>query len=149
MKAKSFGFIGGGRVTKILLQGFKNKNFKFGKVVVADTNPEVLANLKKHFPEIEGVDAKTAAGQEVVFISLHPPVVMDTIELIKGDVKSGSVVISLAPKISLAKISSKLEQVRNIVRFIPNATSYINDGYNPVCFSTGFGQSEKKEFLIS
>ena len=49
----SIGFIGGGRVTKILLQGFKNKNVKFEKVVVTDTNPEVLANLKKQFPEID------------------------------------------------------------------------------------------------
>ena len=31
MKTKSIGFIGGGRVTKILLQGFKNKNHKFKK----------------------------------------------------------------------------------------------------------------------
>jgi pyrroline-5-carboxylate reductase len=147
MKAKSIGFIGGGRVTKILLQGFKNKNVKFRKVVVAETNPEVLANLRKHFPEIEGSDAKTVARQEVVFISLHPPVVMDTLELIKGDLNAGSVVISLAPKINLAKISSKMGHVRNMVRLIPNATSYINEGYNPVCFSAGFGKSEKKEIL--
>ena len=57
MNAKSIGFIGGGRVTKILLQGFKNKNVKFGKVVVTNTNPEVLANLKKLFPEVESSDA--------------------------------------------------------------------------------------------
>lgn len=30
----SIGFIGGGRVTKILLQGFANKNVKFEKVGV-------------------------------------------------------------------------------------------------------------------
>ena len=84
----SVGFIGGGRVTKILLQGFKNKNVKFKKVVVTDTNPEVLANLKKQFPEVESSDAKSAASQDIVFIALHPPVVMDTLELIKNDVKS-------------------------------------------------------------
>ncbi len=47
---QSIGFIGGGRVTKILLQGFKNKNVKFKKIVVNDINPEILANLKKQFP---------------------------------------------------------------------------------------------------
>jgi len=144
---QSIGFIGGGRVTKILLQGFKNKNVKFGKVVVADTNPEVLTNLKKHFPEVEAADAKIAAGQEIVFISLHPPVVMDTLELIKGDVISGSVVISLAPKISLAKLSMKLGHVNNIARLIPNATSFINEGYNPVTFAAGFDSAHKKVIL--
>ena len=63
----SVGFIGGGRVTKILLQGFKNKNIKFEKVVVTDTNPEVLANLKKQFPEIESADAKKCSQSGYCF----------------------------------------------------------------------------------
>jgi pyrroline-5-carboxylate reductase len=143
----SLGFIGGGRVTKILLQGFKNKNVKFGKVVVTDTNPEVIANLKKQFPEVEPSDAKKAAGQEVVFIALHPPVVMDTLELIKNDVKADAIVISLAPKINLPKLTMKLGHVKNLARLIPNATSYINEGYNPVTFAAEFDPVHKKEVM--
>jgi len=143
----SIGFIGGGRVTKIILQGFKNKNVKFNKVVVTDTNQEVLANLKKQFPEVESSDAKGAAGQDIVFIALHPPVVMDTLELIKNDVKAEAVVISLAPKINLPKLSMKLSHVKNLARLIPNATSYINEGYNPVTFGAGFDPSGKKEVM--
>jgi pyrroline-5-carboxylate reductase len=143
----SVGFIGGGRVTKILLQGFKNKNVKFKKVVVTDTNPEVLANLKKQFPEVESSDTKGAARQDIVFIALHPPVVLDTLELIKNDVKSEAIVISLAPKINLPKLSMKLGHVKNLARLIPNATSYINEGYNPVTFAAGFDPSGKKEVL--
>jgi pyrroline-5-carboxylate reductase len=147
MNAKSIGFIGGGRVTKILLQGFKNKDVKFEKVVVTDTNPEVLANLKKHFPEIEVSDADNVAGQDIVFIALHPPVVMDTLELIKGSVKADATVISLAPKINLPKLSMKLGHVKNLARLIPNATSFINEGYNPVTFTTGFDQTQKQVVL--
>jgi pyrroline-5-carboxylate reductase len=141
------GFIGGGRVTKILLQGFKNKNVKFGKVVVNDTNPEVLANLRKQFPDIELSDAKNTACQDLVFIALHPPMVMDTLELIKNDVQPGATVISLAPKINLPKLATKLIHVKNLARLIPNATSYINEGYNPVTFATGFDPPAKKEIL--
>lgn len=143
----SIGFIGGGRVTKILLQGFTNKNVNLGKVVVADTSQEVLSNLKKHFPEVEFSDTKGAASQNIVFIALHPPVVMDTLELIKDDVKAEAVVISLAPKINLPKVSVKLAHVKNLARLIPNATSFINVGYNPVSFSAGFDLSRKKEVM--
>ena len=143
----SIGFIGGGRVTKILLQGFKNKNLKFEKVIVTDTNQEVLANLKKQFPEIVTSDAKSAAGQDIVFIALHPPVVMDTLELIKNDVRSGTTVISLAPKINLPKLAMKLGHIRNLARLIPNATSYINQGFNPVTFASGFVSSQKEVVL--
>ena len=41
----------------------------------------------------------------------------------------------------------KLDHVTNLARLIPNATSYINEGYNPVTFSTGFDNSMKKEVM--
>ena len=144
---KSIGFIGGGRVTRILLQAFKNKNAKFSKIVVTDSNADVSDNLKKSFPDIQVDNASVAASQDIVFISLHPPVVMDTLELLKGSFNTHSIVISLAPKITIAKISSKLNQVKQIARLIPNATSYINEGFNPVCFSSGFVGDKKQEIF--
>jgi pyrroline-5-carboxylate reductase len=147
MKTKSLGFIGGGRITKILLQAFQNKNAKFSRIVVTDTSSEVSTNLKRIFPLVQFENASVAASQDIVFISLHPPVIMDTLELLKSDIKSSATVISLAPKINLAKISSKLNRVKNIARLIPNATSYINEGYNPVCFAADFAKNERREIL--
>jgi pyrroline-5-carboxylate reductase len=144
MNPKSVGFIGGGRVTRIILQAFKNKNAQFSKIVVTDPNQEVTANLRKSFPEIQVDTALTAATCDIVFISLHPPVLMDTLEHIKDSIHNNSIVISLAPKITISKIESKLNKSKNIARLIPNATSYINDGYNPVCFSTDFAVKEKQ-----
>ena len=144
---QSIGFIGGGRVTRILLQAFKNKNVTFSKIIVADNNPDVSANLKKSYQDIQIDNVSVAASQDIVFIALHPPVVMDTLELVKNQFKTGSVVISLAPKITIGQISSKLSNVKNLARLIPNATSYINEGYNPVCFSTAFSGNEKQQIL--
>ena len=131
-------------MTRILLQGFKNKKVRFDKIFVTDTNPEVLTNLKTLFPEVESADAKISAAQDLVFIALHPPVIMDALEMIKGDVKTDAAVISLAPKINFAKLSMKLGQVKNIARMIPNATSYINEGFNPVTFTKDFDNKQKK-----
>src|SRR5664279_2564751 len=144
---QSIGFIGGGRVTRILLQAFKNKNAKFSKIVVTETNKEVADNLKNIFPEIQIENSSVTASQDIVFISLHPPVVMDTLELIKGSINSKTIVISLAPKITIAKISSKLNKSKDIARLIPNATSYINEGYNPVYFPPDFAAKEKQQIL--
>jgi pyrroline-5-carboxylate reductase len=141
---QSIGFIGGGRVTRILLQAFKNKNAQFSKIVVTDPNKDVSGNLKKSFTDIQVENDSVAASQDIVFISLHPPVVMDALELIKGSITDNTRVLSLAPKITIAKISSKLSQTKNIARLIPNATSYINEGYNPVCFSSEFKRNEKQ-----
>lgn len=147
MKAKSLGFIGGGRITRIFLEALTNEKFDIQSVVVFDTNPEVLGLLKQQFPKI--VIAETAektAVQPIVFIALHPPVIMETLDKIAGDVASDAMVISLAPKITIEKIKSKLK-IPNIARMIPNATSYINKGYNPVTFATGFFDKEKAELF--
>ncbi len=148
MKTKSLGFIGGGRVTRIFLQAFANNKTEFKSVNVFDTNAEVLNALKKQFPGVTLAENSSAvARQEIVFIALHPPAIMETLDKIAGDVTSGTTVISLAPKISIEKISSKLGAVKNIIRVIPNATSYINKGYNPVCLAKEIPENEKSELL--
>lgn len=146
MKTQSLGFIGGGRITKIFLQAFFNKKADFESVAVFDTNAEVLAALRVQFPFITTGDLNQAASQSTVFIALHPPMIMETLDKIAEVVSSDALVISLAPKISIEKIASKLKSA-NIVRMIPNATSYINEGYNPVVFADSFDQSDKTELL--
>jgi pyrroline-5-carboxylate reductase len=86
-----------------------------------------------------------AARQNVVFIALHPPAIMDTLERIQNEVCRTTTIISLAPKISIEKISGKLNNLLKIIRVIPNATSFINEGYNPICFNPGFPGPEKTE----
>lgn len=145
MKTKSLGFIGGGRITKIFLQAFANKKAEFQSIVVFDTNAELLNALKKQFPFIQIAESlPQAASQSTVFIALHPPMIMETLDKITDTVSKDTILISLAPKITLEKIASKLK-TSNLIRMIPNATSYINEGYNPVTFATGYSENEKSE----
>lgn len=144
---KTIGFIGGGRITKIFLNAFKNKNLQFKNIVVFDTNTETTSKLSILFPEIEISDLGTTASQEIVFIALHPPVIMETLEKIAENVSDKSTIISLAPKIKISNFSGKLTAVKKFVRLIPNATSFINEGYNPICFSQGFPSEDKKHIL--
>jgi pyrroline-5-carboxylate reductase len=143
MKTKSLGFIGGGRVTRIFLQAFVNKKAIFESISVFDTNLEVLQALKLQFPFIHILNsASEAAKKDVVFLALHPPVIMETLEKIKTDITDQTIFISLAPKITIAKMSAILP-INQIVRLIPNATSVINHGYNPVSFASGMSEIQK------
>ena len=144
MKTNSVGFIGGGRITGIFLQAFANEGIEFQKVVVFDINVETVASLKASYPFIETGDLNQAASQPIVLIALHPPVIMETLDKIAEVVNRDTIVVSLAPKITLEKIASKLK-TRNIVRMIPNATSYINKGYNPVAFHPEIGKTDQKQ----
>jgi pyrroline-5-carboxylate reductase len=143
---KSFGFIGGGRIVKIILGAMKKVNAMPSDVTVSDSNNDVLNNLKNLFPGINITQNNTEpAKKDIIFFSLHPPVFKDVLEQIKGSIKSNSTFISLAPKITTEKISSGLGGFKRIVRMIPNAPTIINEGYNPVFFSDSFPDSEKIE----
>jgi pyrroline-5-carboxylate reductase len=145
MKTKYLSFIGGGRITKIFLQAFANRNCEFQSIVVFDTNIEVANSLKQQFPQIELAETlEQAAAHPTIFIALHPPAIMEILSKIGGIVSVDALVISLAPKVTIEKIASKLKTI-NIARMIPNATSYINEGYNPVTFAPGFMENDKEK----
>jgi len=143
MKTKSLGFIGGGRVTRIFLQAFVNKKAIFDSISVFDTNTETLQALKLKFPFIQILtSASEAAKKDVVFLALHPPVIMEALEKIKAEITEQTIFISLAPKITISKMAAVLP-INQIVRLIPNATSVINHGYNPVSFASGMSEIQK------
>lgn len=147
MELKSIGFIGGGRITKIILQALANRHIEMSSITVCDTNAEVLKSLGDRFQAIQTTGScELAAKQEIVIIALHPPVIMEMLEQIKNVVSENTQVVSFAPKISIEKIASKLASTK-IARMIPNATSFINEGYNPISFSAGYPEAEKQSLF--
>jgi pyrroline-5-carboxylate reductase len=103
--------------------------------------------LREQFPWIELADSpQSAAKQNFVFLAVHPPMIMETLQNIKEAVGKDSVVISLAPKITLEKMAAVLP-AKNLVRMIPNATSFINEGFNPVTFHIEMDEEKKQQCL--
>lgn len=147
MKVKNLGFIGGGRITRIFLKALNNKSVKFESIVVYEPDARVSGFLKDQFPDIELADNPERPGkQDLVILAVHPPVMMEALNAIKPAVHEGTMVLSLAPKITLEKMASLLP-TRKIVRMIPNATSIINMGYNPVSFHDFFPSEEKNQLM--
>jgi pyrroline-5-carboxylate reductase len=145
---KTIGFIGAGRITRIILQALENFGMKPEKISICDVNEAVTAKLKLQFPPVHITDLASVAACDLIFIALHPPVIMETIAQLKGIFRSNAIFISLAPKITLAKLSENLG-TGNVVRLIPNATSVINQGYNPVCYNPGIAGKNFVEDLLA
>jgi pyrroline-5-carboxylate reductase len=141
------GFIGGGRIAKILLKAFSNRQYDLSSVIVYDLNRDVVNALQNQFPAIQIADSlRMVADREIVVIALHPPAIMETLTQIKEWIPEETLILSLAPKINIEKIAANLP-TNNIVRLIPNATSYVNKGYNPVSFSSAFSDTQKRSVL--
>jgi len=149
METQSIGFIGGGRITRIFLTAFKNASKTFQQVTVLDPNEVILNDLKSKFEEINvtSTDFTMVANADVVFLAVHPPVVMEIIAKIKDIIQQDSILVSLAPKLTIQKISETLGGFTNIARINPSASSFINEGINPVCFSPAITGDKKQELI--
>lgn len=147
MDTSSVAFIGGGRITQIILEGWKKKNCFPARAVVSDADPDILRALQWRFPEIEIFPKENMAVvmRDIIFLSVHPPAMGGVLAEIKGLLRPTSTVISLAPKWTISNISNGLNGFNRIVRMIPNAASIINEGFNPITFSRSFTDAEKDE----
>ncbi|MEI7983716.1 MAG: NAD(P)-binding domain-containing protein [Bacteroidota bacterium] len=150
METKSLGFIGGGRITRIFLTAFMNASKTFPQIMVFDPQEAVLTALKSKFPiiSISSIELEPAAGADIVFLAVHLPVITDTLAKIKEFLKPDSILISLAPKLTIQKMSDILGGFSNIARINPSASSIINKGINPVCFSPLMNEEKKAAIVV-
>jgi len=146
---KTAGFIGGGRITRILLNGFSNAMVSFDEINVFETSEPVLSALKAEFPKIKtsGTDFSRVASADWVFLALHPPVLVEALKSMRDSINPNALIVSLAPKITIEKLQLTVPRVSNIGRMNPNAGTYVNKGFNPVCFSREADREAIKEFI--
>lgn len=134
---ESMGFIGGGRVVRILLHGWREAGVFPVNTIVSDPDTGVLDQLAREFPAIRCVrdNNSLAAGQDLVFLAVHPPDAGKVLGPIAGTLKENTVVVSLMPKLTIAQISGMLGGFDRVARAIPNAPAMVLSGYTPVAFS--------------
>ena len=107
MSGKKIGFVGGGRVARIMLGGWAKAGRMPAEVVVSDSDPGALTRLPNAFPNVRpvGNDNPQAASQDIVFLAVHPPHVAVVLGDIKSSLKPDAILISLAPKWTIDKLA--------------------------------------------
>jgi pyrroline-5-carboxylate reductase len=137
------GFIGGGRIVRIITGGLARAGYGLQGSSFSENSDEAASALLSERPELRRVSQENvAAASDILFIALPPPAIADALGGGKLKPKPGSIVVSLAPKPSLAKLRTLLGYDR-VARVIPNAPSLLGKGYNPVSFSNSLSESER------
>ncbi len=132
---RTIGFVGGGRIVRIMLGGWRQAGKLPEKIVISDPSSP-MATTKNN---------REAAAQDIVFLAVHPPAMGAVLAEIASVLKPDALAVSLAPKFTIAKISAALGGFARIARMIPNAPSTIGAGYNPVTFSPALAESDRRE----
>jgi pyrroline-5-carboxylate reductase len=142
---KIHGFYRRRKGSPLILGGLKKAGLMPAIIVASDVNQDVLKKLQSELPDIRVVlnNNGEAAAQDLVFLGLHPPAIIGSLAEIRDCLKPDAILISLAPKLTLAKLREGLGGFNRIVRLIPNAASIIGEGYNPIVFSEALNRQEK------
>lgn len=145
----SISFIGGGRITWLLLESLHRKGVLPAEVTVSDPDSEALRKIETISESIACTsDNENTAKSDVVFLAVHPPVLNQVASQIANYLTGTAVVISLAPKVRMKSLAEWLDGFGRLARMIPNAASIVHQGYNPVAFSDLLPR-DKKDSLVS
>jgi pyrroline-5-carboxylate reductase len=149
MRIDSVGFVGGGRIARIMIEGWHHAAAMPGDIVVSDPNQGTLDALAAGFPSVRTClgDNCKPAEQSVVFLGLHPAAFAEALPDVAKALRPDSIVVSLAPKISIERLSAMLGGFDRIARSIPNAPSIVGSGWNPVAFGSNLGERERMTVL--
>ena len=147
MAESKIGFIGAGRVARIMLGGWAKANQMPAEIIASDLDPGVLTRLTNAFPNVRpvGNDNPQAAGQDIVFLAVHPPHVGAVLADVKSSLQPDAILVSLAPKWTIDKLAGSLNGFARIARMIPNAPSIVGRGYNPIAYGSSLSEQDRRD----
>jgi pyrroline-5-carboxylate reductase len=145
MSHPTIGFIGGGRVARILLGGWRHAGVELSDVVVTEPDDAAFAALEAAVPAIPLVrrGAAEVAQQSLVLLAVHPPKLLEAAASFAGALASKTIVVSLAPKITLQNLQEALGEFARLARLIPNAPSLVGRGFNPIAWGDALSTQDK------
>lgn len=146
---ETVGFVGGGRIVRILLAGWMRTGKTFTEVRVSDPDSNTIARLQAQFSGLMIGSGSLAdvAKLPLLFLAVHPPVLEKVCRELAASLAPETVVVSLAPKVTLGRLREWLGGDFALARAIPNAGSYVGQGFNPVCFGHGVNEQQREEIL--
>ena len=140
------GFIGGGRVVRILVGGWRHAGSLPAVILVNEPDDAAFLKLAAVCPDVRRSSMEEAAAADVVFVALHPPLFAAALPALRPCLGAQATVVSLAPKVPLSALTAGLGTAR-VSRMIPNAPSIIGRGFNPVAFGDGLDAGSQQALL--
>ena len=138
MKQLSIGFIGGGRIARILLLSFKNAKNHIKQIYFSEIQEEKCKKMEKEFPDAKSTTMDEVMKQDIIFSTVYLPSILQIFATYKGKLTSKQVLVSVSPKLQLNEISEALGGHPNIARLIPNVPMVIKKGFNPIAVCQDF-----------
>jgi pyrroline-5-carboxylate reductase len=143
-RAKTIGFLGGGRITGALAAGLRLAGDEH-ELVVFDRNPEKLSELRRESRVEIARDLKSAVERaSILIIAVRPGSVKELLaQVALCGARPPRLCISLAAGIPLQNLCAWLGSAVRWARAMPSPVCRIARGLTPVCFDGGVTKAER------
>jgi pyrroline-5-carboxylate reductase len=139
-------FIGGGNMATALISGLVNPPRAHIKLRVSDPNESARNHLESTFRVSTFSDSRAAVdGADVVLLAVKPQIMPLVLEELKGHVKQGQLVLSIAAGITMEMIRCHLGREINVVRSMPNTPALIGHGITGAVAGPDCSREQKQQ----
>jgi pyrroline-5-carboxylate reductase len=144
---KAIGFVGAGRIARIMIEGWSRAGKMPDRIVVCDIDKAKAEGLASVFPSVRVSDRAAAAAQDVVIVGVHPPAAGEVLPAVAPHLRKDAILLSLMPKLRFKSLTDMLGGFTRIARQNPNAPSIIDQGYNPIAFADGLDADSRRSLI--
>jgi pyrroline-5-carboxylate reductase len=138
------GFVGAGRVTRILVGGWRHVGLRLPSISAYDVDVAAVERVRTIDSNVEAVtEQDICSHRDVLFLAVHPQALSTVLSSLAGRIPRDMLVVYLGAKISLASLSRSLGGHIALARVIPNAPSIVGAGYNPIATMPGLSASHR------
>ncbi|PAB60466.1 pyrroline-5-carboxylate reductase [Anaeromicrobium sediminis] len=143
------GFIGCGNMGKAMIGGIINSRiYKADEIIALDLNECLLSEVKGVF----GINTTRdtlylAENSRIIILSVKPNIYNIILNEIKDKISHDTIVISIAPGISIKSIEDVIGSDKKVIRTMPNTPALVNEGMSAICISNKVSEVEKEEVL--
>lgn len=143
MKDVKIGFIGAGNIASAIVGGISSGVYiNADKIYIYDLvaeKAEAIATCGAHTVKTA---CEVASGCDIVFLTVKPQVYPTVLEEIKGALSPETVLVSVAPGISIAQIKETVGFDCKVIRTMPNTPLLLGQGAVAVCTASPVAESE-------
>ena len=129
------GFIGSGNMAKAMMGGIISSNIlKADEIIASDAFAPSLEKAKAEL----GINTtlsnvEVAENSEIIVLSVKPQFYATVINEIKDVVKENTIIVTIAPGQTLARLHEQFGRDLKIVRCMPNTPAMVKEGMTAAC----------------
>ncbi|MCL2170707.1 MAG: pyrroline-5-carboxylate reductase [Defluviitaleaceae bacterium] len=133
--ARKYGFIGAGNMGEAIIGGIiRSGEIAPADIIASDLDSGRLRKLADDYGiNVTFTNTQVAEDADILFICVKPHVYFSVIDEIRGAVKPGAIIVSIAAGISLAAVAGRFGMDTKVARAMPNTPSLVNQGMAAIC----------------